>query len=296
MPHTNRTTRHDLPGRADRDSFHPNAPADWLNPAPQTVQQGLDDLAAAATAAALPVADSTALVKGSADGSKQVRMEVDGIATGTTRVLTMPDSNVDLGNDFAAAVHNHAASAINSGTLALARGGAGADVSTFTAGELVRLNAGGTALESSGKNVTDLHTDAGARVYNSANTSILTSTWTTLAFDSEHYDTNGSHSTSSNTSRLTAKTSGKHLIWYGGIWDFNATGARIFDFMLNGTTGIGRMNNRGDTHQFSICTVYDLAENDYVEIRVFQDAGVSLDMRRIANWAFEFAIQLIAKT
>lgn len=43
-----------------------------------------------------PFADTTALVKGSADSTKQVRIEVDGLTTATTRVITMPDADVDL--------------------------------------------------------------------------------------------------------------------------------------------------------------------------------------------------------
>lgn len=48
-------------------------------------------------AASLPVPDTTSIAEGSADGTKEVRLEVDGLTTGTVRVLTMPDANVDLG-------------------------------------------------------------------------------------------------------------------------------------------------------------------------------------------------------
>lgn len=44
----------------------------------------------------VPVADTTAIVKGSADATKLVRIEADNITTGTTRVLTMPDANLPL--------------------------------------------------------------------------------------------------------------------------------------------------------------------------------------------------------
>ena len=45
----------------------------------------------------LPIADTTAIVKGSSDATKLFRVEIDGITTGTTRVLTMPDLDLDLG-------------------------------------------------------------------------------------------------------------------------------------------------------------------------------------------------------
>jgi len=47
----------------------------------------------------LPVADGTSIAEGSADATKEVRFEVDGLTTATTRVITMPDKDVDL-DDF----------------------------------------------------------------------------------------------------------------------------------------------------------------------------------------------------
>lgn len=43
-----------------------------------------------------PVLDSEALVKGSSDASKQVRLEVDGLSPATTRVMTVPDADGTL--------------------------------------------------------------------------------------------------------------------------------------------------------------------------------------------------------
>ena len=76
--------------------------------------------ASAATGTGVPVADTTALVKGSVDATKLVRIEADGLTTGTTRIITMPDQNIDLtpGTDFAAFSHTHAASDVTSGTFA----------------------------------------------------------------------------------------------------------------------------------------------------------------------------------
>lgn len=44
----------------------------------------------------LPVADSTAIVKDPATASKRMRIDVGAVSADTTRVLTMPDANVDL--------------------------------------------------------------------------------------------------------------------------------------------------------------------------------------------------------
>lgn len=45
---------------------------------------------------ALPVTDSTSIVKGSADATKKIRFEVDGLTTATTRVLTPPNRDGTL--------------------------------------------------------------------------------------------------------------------------------------------------------------------------------------------------------
>jgi hypothetical protein len=46
--------------------------------------------------ASLPVADTTSIVQGSVDNTKQIRFEVDGLTTGTTRVLTVPDTDLTI--------------------------------------------------------------------------------------------------------------------------------------------------------------------------------------------------------
>jgi len=45
----------------------------------------------------LPVDDTTALVQDPVDNTKQVRIDAGGVTTSTTRTITMPDADVDLG-------------------------------------------------------------------------------------------------------------------------------------------------------------------------------------------------------
>ena len=65
----------------------------------------------------LPVSDTTGIAKGSADATKIVRLEVDGLTTATTRVLTVQDSDgtIELTG------HTHATTDVTSGTFADAR-------------------------------------------------------------------------------------------------------------------------------------------------------------------------------
>lgn len=52
--------------------------------------------------ASLPVVDTTSVVEGSVDATKEIRFEVDGLTTGTVRVLTPPDANIVLAGSAAA--------------------------------------------------------------------------------------------------------------------------------------------------------------------------------------------------
>ena len=51
---------------------------------------------AAVASAAAAFVDTNPVVKGSVDATKQVRFEVDGLTTATTRVLTVPDADLTL--------------------------------------------------------------------------------------------------------------------------------------------------------------------------------------------------------
>lgn len=99
-----------------------------------------------------PIADSTAIVKGSGDATKLVRVEADGITTGTTRVLTMADQNIDLtpgtgsfateaeGNLAATALQNITAEAITSLSDVAAKTGSGTTVVMGTTPTIITPN------------------------------------------------------------------------------------------------------------------------------------------------------------
>lgn len=89
------------------------------------VQAAIEEVASEASGGTtLPVVDTTAIVKDATDNTKLVRVEAGSIATGTTRVITMPNADVDLGDTaahIADATDAHDASAISfspTGTIA----------------------------------------------------------------------------------------------------------------------------------------------------------------------------------
>lgn len=137
----------------------------------------------------------------------------------------------------------------------------------------------------------------GARVSNSAAISIITSgTRQALTFDTERYDTSGFHSTVTNTGRLTVPTgmAGKYLITGGVDWAASATGVRKCEIRLNGTTLLASHNSGtipASGIEQAICTIYNLAAADYVELTVLQTSGGALDVNSTGNISPEFAMQ-----
>ncbi len=145
-----------------------------------------------------------------------------------------------------------------------------------------------------GKKVVEGYTE-GARVYNNADITIANSTETALTFNTERYDTDSIHSTSSNTSRLTCQTAGKYLIIGQASFYNNNTGIRTIVIKLNNTTSIGqdlRAAPVGDVW-FGTSTKYNLSVGDYVELKVVQTSGDNLDVRSAAAAAPEFMMQRI---
>lgn len=124
----------------------------------------------------------------------------------------------------------------------------------------------------------------GARVYNNANETISHGSGTALTFNSERYDTDGIHSTSSNTSRLTCQTAGKYHIFANVRFASNSTGYRDVYFQV--TSGANTYYIAGQAvpavngayTDICLSTVWDLAANDYVEVYVVQSSGGNLDV------------------
>lgn len=133
----------------------------------------------------------------------------------------------------------------------------------------------------------------GARVYNSANISIASGgSGAALTFDSERFDTDSIHSTSSNTSRLTANTAGKYQIGGSLFFANNTTGARGLQIVLNGGTAIAILRTPTvvgtDVSALQINTAYDLAAGDYVELVAYQTSSGSLNVTASGNQSPEF--------
>lgn len=139
----------------------------------------------------------------------------------------------------------------------------------------------------------------GARVYNNAALTIATASWTALTFNAERWDTDGFHSTTSNTSRLTvpAGLSGVYAIFANVDWGVSTVGRRLLAIRLNGSTELaidGRITESGGNSSCMVATLYSLSAGDYIECYVYQGSGGNLNVNSYGNWTPEFSAVRIA--
>lgn len=101
-----------------------------------------------------------------------------------------------------------------------------------------------------------------------------------LTLDTEVVDSDGGHSTTTNTSRYTAQTAGLYYVSGAVTFATNATNTRTLQVFLNGAgvTGsamqVAPAPNRGASVFTS--TIVQLAVGDYVELAAWQDSGSTL--------------------
>lgn len=139
--------------------------------------------------------------------------------------------------------------------------------------------------------------DKSARVYHDAAQSIPNATWTSLAFNSERFDTDVIHDTVTNNSRLTCKTAGKYLIIGLAFFASNGTGARHCKLTHNAATIIAYTTSNANAATGVIVAfscIWDMAVNDYVEFAVYQDSGGALDVSSASALSPEFMMIKIA--
>jgi hypothetical protein len=132
----------------------------------------------------------------------------------------------------------------------------------------------------------------GASIYAGSVQNILNNTWTLMTFNSELWDSDGFHSTSTNTSRMTIPTGlgGKYLMTASIVWgDRNATGARIMQIQKNGGTyffGLQQIPSSTVYMGNSMSVVVEGVAGDYFEVLVNQNSGSTLATGSGANDQF----------
>ena len=157
---------------------------------------------------------------------------------------------------------------------------------------------GATALEGTGSVTSAWVKSAFARVTHDADQSIANSTTTTLAFNTEVADNDVIHDNSTNNSRLTCKTAGTYLIIANVRWDANTTGGRAVEIRLGGSTIIAENFSAptpSSVMSHVVATLYELAVNDYVEVRVTQFSGDALNIKLVSGTSPLFMMKRIGK-
>lgn len=136
----------------------------------------------------------------------------------------------------------------------------------------------------------------GARVYNSADENISgDGQWNTVTFNSERWDTDEIHSTSTNTERLTAVNAGIYAITGSVNMEASSSGKRYLGIKLNNAYWIVLLSyspTSVNDYQF-VSTIAYLDVDDYVDLRVAQNSGGTLKLIASVNFSPEFTMQRI---
>ena len=123
-------------------------------------------------------------------------------------------------------------------------------------------------------------------VYNGSVQSVPDSTITALLCGSESLDNNGMHSTTSNTSRITAIAAGRYTFTGTASFAPDATGMRRLTFRLNGTTEYDLVQVVATSVLsnviLSASRTFTLAANEYMEMTVHQSSGGALNVTALA--------------
>lgn len=120
------------------------------------------------------------------------------------------------------------------------------------------------------------------RVTHSTTQSIPTASFTACLFDTEVFDTDSMHSTSSNTSRFTAVTAGLYEVAGMIAWAGSSTGRRGGAFYKNGSiiAGTEVLQYASGTGSIALpmsdTSIY-LGVGDYIEMMAYQDSGGALN-------------------
>jgi hypothetical protein len=124
-------------------------------------------------------------------------------------------------------------------------------------------------------------TFSGCSLSQSSGQSISNTTQTDLTFDTETFDTDGYHSTSSNTNRITIPTgkSGYFLVTARTAFGANTSGTRINWLIKNGSTYLSTVYVGAavaDNTSVVTSAIVSLVATDYITINAYQTSGSTL--------------------
>jgi hypothetical protein len=124
-----------------------------------------------------------------------------------------------------------------------------------------------------------------AKVKMTSNQAIANSTLTILNWNAEDWDTDSFHDNSTNNSRLTIPEDGKYLVIENIVFESSSSGVRQIGILVNGTEVWASIFSNNGARQDQTFTFFplDLSSGDYVEARVWHDAGSSIDIEYLLS-------------
>lgn len=141
-----------------------------------------------------------------------------------------------------------------------------------------------------------LRSSKGALVYASAAQSIPNNTATSCNWNTESYDTDSFHDTSTNNERLTVPAGVTRVRLHASVWwAGNSSGQRTATFAKNGSqTFVGNSYDRegspptNDMAQEIVSPILSVTASDYFEVQVSQNSGGALNANGSTVWAWFF--------
>jgi hypothetical protein len=115
---------------------------------------------------------------------------------------------------------------------------------------------------------------------NAAQSFASSSSYAPILLDSESFDPEGGHSTTTNTSRFTVQTAGYYYVSVFASFLGSATGGRAIAVSVNGTATVQSQQAPPPSNSWSGGTNWlgYLNVGDYVEATAWQNSGASLSM------------------
>jgi len=132
----------------------------------------------------------------------------------------------------------------------------------------------------------------GCRVTQSptASQAIANNTGTDITFNSESFDTDGFHDTSTNTARITIPTGkgGKYAINAHVEWASNAVSTRNIYIYKNNTSSLASQFQSAQASDMGmeVNTLANLVAGDYITLQVYQSSGGSLNVNKSDNTGY----------
>jgi hypothetical protein len=135
--------------------------------------------------------------------------------------------------------------------------------------------------------------------YAVASQSIPNNTFTAMSIDTEVFDSDGGHSTTTNTSRYTCQVAGLYLLSGEVVLPASGAGTRGAEFMVNGITAvIGSEQLCAPSPGFATtiaptASYVRLAVGDYVQLMGFQNSGGAVSTSTVGAAMTSFAVEWV---